>query len=140
MNENKRKDKRKTTMWLIMLSSILIGLAVGVTLGVELYQIVSNRVGYWKGTVEATKIVILTLRHHIQSSDRVRTTIELGNVDDHTISFNCTLYYKASGSQDLATYSFNATTGAGQTYSRAFTVQPINVTRWIGTDTSIFEY
>lgn len=138
MNENKKRNKRMISS--LMLLGLLIGLIIGVVVGIELYQTVSNRVGYWRGTVEATKIVILTIRHQIQSSDRIRTTVGLGNVDDHAISCNCTLYYKATGGEDLATYSFNATISDGQTYSRTFLVQSVNVTRWAGTDTSIFEY
>jgi len=136
--EYKRQSSK--TIQLIMLLSLLIGLAVGIVVGVELYQTVSNRIGYWKGTVEATRIIVLALKHQIQSSDRIKTTIELGNTGESTISINCTLYYKAANSQDLATYSFNATIGGGQAQSRVFVVQPVNITRWIGTDTSIYEY
>jgi hypothetical protein len=134
------KGQHKMMMRAIMLSSMLIGLIIGMVVGIDLYQVVSNKVGYWKGTVQATEIIILSLRHQIQSSDRIRTTIQLGNTGGSTISCNCTLYYKATGDVDLATYSFNTTINAGQTYSRAFSVQPINVSRWIGTDTSIYEY
>ena len=139
MNEIK-KSRHKTMVFLVMLSSMVIGLIVGVVVGIDLYQIVSNKVGYWKGTVQATQIIILSLRHQIQGSERIRTTIQLGNTGGSTISSNCTLYYKATGDVDLATYSFNSTISAGQTYSRTFTVQPVNVSRWIGTDTSIYEY
>jgi hypothetical protein len=139
MNKNPKQD-RKTPITLIMLISLILGLVIGITLGVELYQTVSIKLGFWKGTVEATHIVILSLRHQIQSSDRIRTTIGLGNTGGSTISCNCTLYYKTSADQDLATYTFNATINTGQTYSRTFLVQSINVSRWLGTDTSIFEY
>jgi hypothetical protein len=138
MFENKKRHKKMILS--IMLLSALMGLVVGIVIGIELYQTVSNRLGYWRGTVEATKIIILSIRHQIQATDRIRTTISLGNVDDHAISCNCTIYYKATGGQDLSTYSFNATISAGQTYSRTFSVQPINITRWTGTDTSIYEY
>jgi len=136
--ENRKHHKR--TIQLIMLLSLLTGLTIGVVVGIELYQTVSNRIGYWKGTVEATKIIVLTLKHQIQSNDKVKTTIELGNTGESTIACNCTLYYKATGDQNLATYSFNATISAGQTQSKAFSVQPINITRWAGTDISIYEY
>ena len=125
---------------LIMLLSVLIGLSAGIVVGVELYQTVSNRLGYWKGTVETTRIIVLTLKHQIQSNNKIKTNIELGNTGESTITCNCTLYYKATGGQDLSTFSFNATINAGQTYSKAFSVQPINITRWTGTDTSIYEY
>lgn len=138
MSENKHRQKKMIKLF--MLSGLLVGLLIGVVAGIELYQVVSNRIGYWKGTIDNTKIIILSLRHQIQSNSRIRTTIELGNVDDHHISCNCTLYYKNTADQDLATYSFNASINAGQTYSRTFTVQPVNITQWIGTDTSIFEY
>lgn len=138
MNQKKKKDKTLTVS--IMLSSLLIGLIVGVVLGIQLNSISTFKVGYWEGNVEATDIIILTLGYQIRSSTKIRTAISLGNNGEVAISCNCTLHYTSASGEDLATYSFNATINAGGTHSKAFEVEPIDVSQWTGTDVSVFEY
>jgi hypothetical protein len=140
MNENKKKDRYKTMMGLIMLASLLLGLIMGVGLGIQLSTLSSIKLGYWEGSVEATDIIVLGFINQIRGSDKVGTGIELGNTGGEAISCNCTLYYKSMGGEDLATYSFNATIDVGATHRGSFVVEPIDVSQWAGTDISIFEY
>ncbi|MEM2101940.1 MAG: hypothetical protein QXM22_00315 [Candidatus Bathyarchaeia archaeon] len=138
-NENNTVNPKKI-VGTIMLLGLVVGLLAGIVLGYQLYQVVSIKLGFWEGKVEATHIVVLTLRHQIQSSDKIRTTIILGNTGQDTVLCNFTAYYKGSLNEHLAVYSFNATIDADETYRRDFTVTPINVSQWAGTDLSIFEY
>ena len=124
----------------LILLALLIGLIIGVALGIELYQISSIKLGFWEANVEATHVVILSLRHQIQGSDKVRTIIEMGNTGAGVIVCNCTLYYKNTLGEHLATYSFNATINTGQIRIESFVVTPINVSQFVGTDISVFEY
>jgi len=140
MIETNEKTDYKKLIVALMFLGLIVGLIVGIVLGIELYQVTSTKLGFWEETVEATHIAILTLRHQIQSSNRIRTTIGMGNTGDATIHCNCTLYYKNALNTQLAIYSFNATINIGQTHSEAFVVTPINVSQWTGTDISIFEY
>jgi len=139
MSKNDCADPKKF-IGSLMLLGLVAGLLVGIVLGVELYQVVSIKLGFWEGRVEATHIVILTLRHQIQSSSKIRTIITIGNTGEETIYCNSTLYYKNVLNQLLATYSFNASINAGETYNQNFVVTPINVSQWTGTDVSIYEY
>jgi len=140
MNENKNEDKYKTMTGFIILSTLLLGLILGVVLGIQLSTLSSIKVGYWEGSVDATDIIILMLRHQIQSSSKIRTTIRLGNNGGESTSCNCTLYYTSTVGGDLATYSFNATIDVGETHNEVFVVEPVDVSQWAGTDISIFEY
>ncbi len=90
--------------------------------------------------MESTDIVILSVSHQIRGDDRVTTAIRLRNGAAEVISCNCTLYYTTIGGGDLATYSFNTTIDAGNTYNRIFSIEPIDVGQWAGTDVSIYEY
>ena len=139
INENKTVDPKKI-VGSLMLLGLVAGLLAGVVLGYQLYQVVSIKLGFWEGKVEATHVVVLTLWHQIQSSDRIRTTIILGNTGQETVYCNFTAYYRGISNEHLAVYSFNATINADGTYRRSFTVTPINVSQWAGTDLSIFEY
>jgi len=136
-NENKTVDPKKI-VGSVMLLGLVAGLLAGVVLGYQLYQVVSIKLGFWEGKVEATHIVVLTLRHQIQSSNKIRTTIILGNTGQETVHCNFTAYYKGILNEPLVAYSFNATIDTDETYRQDFTVTPINVSQWAGTDLSIF--
>jgi len=141
MIEDKNKEiDHKKIIGTLMLLSIVIGLLVGVVLGIELYQITTTKLGFWEEKVEATHLTIFSLRHQIQSSDTIRTRIQMGNTGGQSIFCNCTLYYKSALSEHLAKYSFNATVNEGEIHTEAFIVTPINVSQWTGTDVSIFEH
>lgn len=140
MNEEKKKDTYRTMTGLIILASLLLGLIMGVVLGIQLTTLSSIKLGYWQATVEATDITILALRHQIRGSDKIVTTIILENTGGEDISCNCTVYYTSTGGGDLATHSFNATIAAGNRHSEVFTVEPIDVSQWAGTNIGIFEY
>jgi len=127
-------------MVVLLFLGLVIGLIVGIVLGIEIYQVSSVKLGFWEGKVEATHIVVFSLKHQIQGSNIVRTTIALGNTGVGAIFCNCTLYYKTALGEHLATYSFNATVDAGKIHTEAFEVKPINVSQFAGTDISIFEY
>lgn len=119
MSENNCADPKKLIVSL-MFFAVVAGLLIGIVLGVELYQVVSIKLGFWEGRVEATHIVILTLRHQIQSSSKIRTIITIGNTGEETIYCNATLYYKNALNQPLATHSFNASINAGETHNQNF--------------------
>lgn len=140
MSEDKNKARYRSIMGLIILLTLLLGLIMGVVVGIQLSTLSSIKLGYWQGSVEATDIVGLLIRHQVRSSSEVRTTVRLENTGGDAVSCNCTLYYTATGSGDLATYSFNATIEAGETHNEIFVVDPIDVSQWAGTDLSIFEY
>jgi len=135
-----KNNKRHRTWAALLVVSMLLGIAVGLALGIQLYNISTLKVGYWEGNVEATDIVILTINHQIRGSNRITTTIRLQNNGAETVACNCTLYYTTSEGQDLAIYSFNATIDSNETYSKAFSIQPITISEWAGTDVSIYEY
>jgi hypothetical protein len=137
---NTTNTRHKKTIITILVAGIIIGLTAGITMGIQLYQLSVTRVGFWESRVETTYIVLLSLRHQIQGSNSIRTTINLGNTATTTININCTLYYKATTGDQIAQHSFNTTINAGQTRSQAFTVTPVNVSQFVGTDVSIFEY
>jgi hypothetical protein len=127
-------------MMVLLTVSLLVGVLLGVALGIQLYNISPLKVGFWEGNVEATDIAILRISHQIRGGNRIVTNVRLENMGAETIACNCTVYYISNSGADLATYSFNATIDAGEVYSRSFTVTPLDVSQWAGTDLSIFEY
>ncbi|MEA2089898.1 MAG: hypothetical protein U9O89_03960 [Thermoproteota archaeon] len=132
--------KGKSIIGLFLSLVLVFMLGVGLGLGIGLYHTLSTfKAGYWKGTVEDSNIVILTITHRILREDEIATVIDLKNNGDATVDCNCTLYYRNS-SGDLATHSFNTTIDAGNTHREAFVIQPLDITQWSGTDVSIFEY
>ncbi len=140
MIEEEKRRKHRVTLALVILQSLLIGVIIGAVVGVQLFTISTLKLGYWGGDVKSTDIVILSVSHQIRGDDRVTTAIRLRNDAAEVISCNCTLYYTSVGGGDLATYSFNITINAGDTYNRMFSVEPIDVGQWASTDVSIYEY
>lgn len=134
------KTKHAKTVIIVLFSALIIGLAIGIALGIQLYQITITKLGCWQGNVESTNLSVLTVRHQIQSSTKIRTIIDMRNSGLITIACNCTLYYKNTGGDQIATRSFNVTINAGQTKTETLTVTPIDVSEFAGTDLSVFEY
>ncbi len=134
------KTKHAKTMIIVLFLALIIGLAIGIALGIQLYQITITKLGFWQGNVESTNLSVLAVRHQIQSSTKIRTIIEMGNSGLTTITCNCTLYYKNTSGEQIATRSFNVSINAGQTKTQTLTVTPIDVSEFAGTDLSVFEY
>ncbi|MBS7632206.1 hypothetical protein KEJ15_01095 [Candidatus Bathyarchaeota archaeon] len=139
MNQTSTINHTKTTITLLLTASIT-GLIIGLALGIQLYQIATTKLGFWQNNVESTTLTVLQIRHQIQSSTRIRTTLQLGNTGATAINCNCTLYYKSSAGVSLATYSFNTTLAAGQIKTESMIITPIDVAEFMGTDLSVYEY
>lgn len=139
MKQNSKIDHTKTVATTFLLA-LLTGLIVGIALGIQIYLMPATKLGFWQANVDATSLSILAVRHQIQGSTKLRTTVEMGNTGATAITCNCTLYYKDSSGEHVATYSFNITINAGQKISQSFIVTPIDVSEFVGTDISVFEY
>jgi len=139
MNQNNKIDHTKTTVVTLLLA-LLAGLVIGIALGIQIYLVPATKLGFWQANVDATSLSILAIRHQIQGSTKLRTIVEMGNTGATAITCNCTLYYKDSSSEHIATYTFNITINAGQTTSQSFIITPIDVSEFVGTDLSVFEY
>ncbi|MDH7564065.1 MAG: hypothetical protein QHH24_04180 [Candidatus Bathyarchaeota archaeon] len=139
MSRTSAINHTKTTITLLLTASIT-GLIIGIALGIQLYQISTTKLGFWRNNVESTTLTVLQIRHQIQDSTKIRTTVQLGNTGPTAISCNCTLYYKNSAGVSLATHSFNITLTAGQIKTESMTITPIDVAEFAGTDLSVYEY
>jgi len=140
MTTQNNKTKNAKTTITILLIALITGLTIGIVLGIQLYEITITKLGFWQGNVEYTSLSVLSIRHQIQTSTKIRTIVDMRNIGLTTITCNCTLYYKNTSGEQIVTQTFNITINAGQTKTQTLTVTPIDVSEFAGTDLSVFEY